>query len=638
MPNRDLGQNGLLRFATAGSVDDGKSTLVGRLLYDTKSIFDDQMHAIATASRKLGEESINLALLTDGLRAEREQKITVDVAYRYFSTPRRKFIIADTPGHLQYTRNMVTGASTADLAVVLVDASTGALTQSRRHAFIASLLGLPHLVVAINKMDLVDYSEAAYLSIVRQFSAFAEKLTVSSINYIPMSALNGDNVVHASSRMPWYRGGPLLNHLETVLVSPRNSIDFRFPVQCVIRPHAGFRGFAGTVASGSIRPGDEVLVLPARVATKIEAIETFDGAIGVARTGDAVVLRTTDEVDVSRGDMIVRRGNVPTLARTIDSYLCWMDNEPLVVGQSYVLAQTSRRVRATVQAVDYRIDVDTLHRDRPVANLAMNEIGRVAITAAEDIIFDSYRSNPATGSFVLIDPRTNLTVAAGMIRGARSLEADRDTAPATAARPRSLNVVAEEANVSREAREQRHGHRAGVVWLTGLPGAGKTTLARTVERRLFAGGHMTALLDGDALRQGLCGNLGFSAADRSENVRRAGEAARLFFEHGALVLCAFVSPYRADRQRVRALFPPGSFAEVFVKADLATVRSRDPKGHYQRASTGSVDQFTGVSAPYEEADEPDLVIDTTQCSVDEGADRIVEWLRLKGLLKAASQT
>jgi len=628
-----FGENGLLRLATAGSVDDGKSTLVGRLLYDTKSIFDDQLDAVAGASRRLGEDRVNLALLTDGLRAEREQKITVDVAYRYFATPRRKFIIADTPGHLQYTRNMVTGASTADIAVVLVDATTGALTQSRRHAFVASLLGLQHLIVAINKMDLVDYSEPAYFEIVRQFGAFAEKLTIPDITYIPVSALHGDNVVHASTRMPWYRGDSLLHRLETITVGPRNNIDFRFPVQCVIRPHAGFRGFAGTVASGSIRQGEEVLVLPSRISTRIEAIQTFDGTRAVAEPGDAVVLQTTDEVDVSRGDMIVRRGNVPTVARAIDSYLCWMDSKALVIGQSYLLAQMTRHVRAIVNAVEYRIDVDTLHRDTSVTTLLMNDIGRVAITTADDVLFDSYRSNSATGNFVLIDPHTNLTVAAGIIRGVRNTEFAREGKSLIEMRPRSPNVVSADANISRAVRELRNGHRAGVVWLTGLPGSGKTTLACGVERRLFSTGHATALIDGDALRQGLCGDLGFLPAERSESVRRAGEAARLFFDHGALVLCALVSPYRADRLRVRRLFPLSRFAEVWVKADVDTCRDRDPKGHYERASTGSMEHFTGVSAPYEEALEPDLVIDTTSLSVDEGIDIIIEWLRTKSFLK-----
>ncbi len=475
MAEDDAGEIDLLRLSTAGSVDDGKSTLVGRLLYDTKSLFDDQMAALERASRTSGEDRVNLALLTDGLRAEREQKITIDVAYRYFATKRRKFIIADTPGHVQYTRNMVTGASTADVAVVLVDASAGVLTQSRRHAFIASLLGVPHLVVAINKMDLVDYSEAAFSAIVRGFSAFAEKLTIPDITYVPISALVGDNVVARSASLAWYQGGPLLHHLETLRVAPRNQIDFRFPVQMVIRSGRGFRGYAGTVASGTIAAGAEVLVLPSGLETRIKSIETFDGPRQDAGTGDAVVLTTTDEIDISRGDMIVRRRNLPTIATSIDAYLCWMDHAPLVPGRTYLLAQTTRRTQAVVDAVEYGVDVDSLHRDRRVATLALNDIGRVAITTADPVFLDSYRLNPATGCFVLIDLQTHRTVAAGMVRGPQSPVPGTRIAAAV-----SPDVVRQEPHLAREAREVRNDHRAAVVWLTGLPGAGKTTIAREV--------------------------------------------------------------------------------------------------------------------------------------------------------------
>jgi bifunctional enzyme CysN/CysC len=627
---------GLLRFTTAGSVDDGKSTLIGRLLYETQSLFEDQLRAVEDASRRLGEQRTNLALITDGLRAEREQKITIDVAYRYFATPRRRFVIADTPGHAQYTRNMVTGASTADLAVVLIDASRGVSSQSRRHAFVTSLLGIPHMIVAVNKMDLVGYDEAVYEEVVAAFSEFAGKLTVQNITFIPISALEGDNVVAASPRMPWYPGGPLLYHLETVTISRHNAIDFRFPVQLVIRPDQAFRGYAGAPVSGSVRVGDEVLVLPSGVPTRIASIETFDGPRQEALVGESVVLTTTDPVAVSRGDMIVRVRNVPQVLRRLDAYLCWMDTADLQIGKTYVLGHTTRRVQAVVRAVQYRVDIDTLHRAE-APTLSLNDIGRVDLVAAEPVFADSYRINSATGSFILIDPHTNATVAAGMIRGETRAVTPTGGVRRAAAIV-STNIAWEGWNVSRDRREASHGHQAGIVWLTGLSGAGKTTIAREVERQLFESGHLTMLLDGDQLRHGLCADLGFSPADRAENIRRAGEVARLFFEQGAIVLCAFVSPYRADRDRVRALVPAGRFIEVFVTAPLDALRARDPKHLYARASTGAVSQLTGVSAPYEEPLAPDLTLDTTQVSAAEGSALVVDLLRAGGLLRRASST
>lgn len=600
----------LLRVATAGSVDDGKSTLIGRLLYDTKSIFEDQMEQIEGASRRLGEAGVNLALLTDGLRAEREQKITIDVAYRYFATPRRKFILADTPGHVQYTRNMVTGASTADVAIVLVDARKGVLTQSRRHSFIASLLGIPHVVVAVNKMDLMEWSEEVFRAIVADYTAFASKLTVADITFVPMSALEGDNVVTASTRMPWYQGGPLLHLLESITPGRRrNTIDFRFPVQCVVRPDQSFRGYAGTVASGSVKVGDDVLSLPSGVGSKIKSIETYDGAREEALAGDAVVITLETEIDVSRGDMLVRRKNVPTVTDRFDAYICWMDERPMQVGRTYTVLHTSREISAFIERVEYRVDVETLHRES-APSLDLNEIGRVELVSARPLCFDSYRLNSATGSFVLIDQATNVTVAAGMIRGA--------TKPmATGDRPnRSPNITWEGWAVAREVREAAQGHQAGVIWLTGLSGAGKSTIARAVEKRLLDRGVRAILLDGDALRHGLNADLGFSPADRRENVRRVGEVARLFFEAGHIVLCSLVSPYSRDREAVRALFPEQRFAEVHVAAEIETLVARDTKGLYAQEKAGSGIGLSGLSTPYEEPANPELRLQTDQLSLE----------------------
>lgn len=594
----------LLRIATAGSVDDGKSTLIGRLLYDTKSIFEDQMEQIEGASRRLGETGVNLALLTDGLRAEREQKITIDVAYRYFATPRRKFILADTPGHVQYTRNMVTGASMADVAIVLVDARKGVITQSRRHSFIASLLGIPHIVVAVNKMDLMDWSEEVFRNIVADYTAFASKLTVADITFVPMSALEGDNVVTPSTRMPWYQGGPLLHMLESITPGRRrNTIDSRFPVQYVVRPNQSFRGYAGTMASGSLRVGDEVLSLPSGVGSRIKGLETFDGPLEEAQAGDAVVVTLETEIDVSRGDMLVRRKNVPTVADRFDAYLCWMNEAVMEVGKSYALLHTSREVQAFVEKIEYKVDIETLHRE-PATSLGLNEIGRVELVTAKPLCFDSYRVNSATGSFVLIDQATNVTVAAGMIRGETNpLEQD----PPVKTSP---NVTWDAWNITRAEREAKQQHKAAVIWLTGLSGSGKSTIAREVERQLFSEGYRTMLLDGDQLRHGLNGDLGFSPADRAENVRRAGEVAKLFFEAGHVVLCTFVSPYARDRDAVRAMFPEGAFAEVHVTAPLEVLKARDVKGLYAKdAVTGNVG-MSGVTTPYETPEHAELVIDT----------------------------
>ena len=640
----------LLRFTTAGSVDDGKSTLIGRLLYDTKSIFEDQMAAVEEASKARGMtddgDVPNLALLTDGLRAEREQGITIDVAYRYFATPKRKFIIADTPGHVQYTRNMVTGASTADLAIVLLDAKRGVQTQSKRHGFIASLLGIPHVVVAVNKMDLVGYSQDVFDAIRREYLDFTAKLDVTDIEFIPVSALRGDNVVDRSDAMPWYEGATLLHHLENVNVAgDRNLRDFRFPVQTVIRPDQSFRGFAGTLASGAIRPGEEVLALPAGTRSRVKTVTTFSGDLEQARAGDAVVLTLEDEIDVSRGDMLVRPQNLPQVETSLEAMVCWMAEEPLQRDRHYLLRHTTREVKAFVDELVYRVDVDTLHRES-AETLGLNDIGRIRVTTAAPLFFDPYRVNHETGAFVLIDPYSNATVAAGMIRGAtqspdevasRAARLERSADAALAAgltRPVSPNVTWEGLNVPREAREARHGHKAAVLWFTGLSGSGKSTVARALERDLFEAGVRTMLLDGDQVRHGLSGDLGFSPDDRRENVRRVGEASRLFFESGAVTLCTFVSPYRADRDRVRALVPEGRFFEVFVDVDVETARARDPKGVYAKAARGEIEGLTGVSAPYEAPEAPEVTLPTKDLSVAEAVVAVRQALVDAGILPA----
>jgi len=625
----------LLRFSTAGSVDDGKSTLIGRLLYDTKSIFEDQLEAVEQASLSRGGHSgggvPNLALLTDGLRAEREQGITIDVAYRYFATPKRKFIIADTPGHVQYTRNMVTGASTADLAVILIDAARGVQTQSRRHGFIASLLGLDHMVVVVNKMDLVDYSQEVFDAIVDEYSAFAAKLQIRDLTFIPVSALVGDNVVERSAEMPWYEGSTFLHYLENVSIEgDRNLRDFRFPVQTVLRPDASFRGFAGTIASGAVRPGEEVMALPSGTRSRVQTVTTFDGDLDEARAGEAVVLTLEDEIDVSRGDMLVRPGNLPTVSTELEAMVCWMAEAPLQSERHYLLRHTSREVRAFVDDVVYRVDVDTLHRE-DASSLDLNEIGRVRISTALPLFFDPYASNHPTGAFVLIDPYSNATVAAGMIRGVAQTP-DEVVEKAQMSRMVSPNVTWEGFNVPREEREEAQGHAASAVWFTGLSGSGKTTIAREVERRLFERGVRTVLLDGDHVRHGLNGDLGFSPSDREENIRRVGEVARLFVEAGTLTLCTFVSPYAKDRDRVRDLMPEGRFVEIHVDVDVETARQRDPKGLYAKADRGEIRELTGVSAPYEAPTDAELTLDTRELSLDAAVEAVIADLDARGLL------
>ena len=620
----------LLRFSTAGSVDDGKSTLIGRLLYDSKAIFEDQMEAVERVSRGRGDEYVDLALLTDGLRAEREQGITIDVAYRYFATPKRKFIIADTPGHIQYTRNMVTGASTAELAIILIDARKGVLTQSKRHGFIASLLEIPHILVAVNKMDLVDYSQEVYNRIVEEYKAFTTKLSVQGLTFIPISALKGDNVVHKSEQMPWYDGPTLLHHLENVNVgASRNLVDFRFPVQLVIRPHQDFRGFAGQIASGTISPGEEVVVLPSGMSSRVRGVHAMGEELTEAAAGDSVILTLEDEIDISRGDMIVRKNNLPQVGNQLECILCWMNEEPMNPQGTYILRHTTREVRAFINELNYRIDVDTLHRDA-AHTLELNEVGRVKITTTQPIFFDSYQLNRSTGNFILLDPYTNVTVAAGMIRRtARSIE---DVVDAQPQRLKSANVVWESTEITREMRERRNGHKAAVLWFTGLSGSGKSTIARRLERRLFERGCVTTFLDGDNVRHGLNGDLGFSPADRKENIRRVAEVARLGFEHGNLTICTFISPYRADRDFARSLVPHDRFIEVYVKCDIEVAKRRDPKGLYAKALRGEIPEFTGISSPYEEPQAAEIVVETDVQSVDDIVDYILDELTKRGLI------
>ncbi|ASF07999.1 adenylyl-sulfate kinase [Nocardia brasiliensis NBRC 14402] len=585
----------LLRLATAGSVDDGKSTLIGRLLFDSKTIFTDQLAAVERTSRDRGDDYPNLALLTDGLRAEREQGITIDVAHRYFATPRRKFIIADTPGHIQYTRNMVTGASTADLALILVDARKGVVEQTRRHAFLAGLLGIPHLVLCVNKMDLVDWSQARFEEIRTEFAQFASKLDVSDLTFVPMSALHGENIVHRGASMPWYEGTPLLHHLEEVhIASDRNLIDARFPVQYVTRRHAqDFRGYAGTVAGGVFKPGDEVAVLPSGLTSTVAAIWGPGGTpVAEAFPPQAVTIQLADEIDVSRGDMICRPNNRPIAGRDLDAMVCWFaDDSQLSPGATYTIRHTTRTATAEVRSLDYRLDVNTLHRDESPESLSLNEIGRVQLRTRQPLLFDPYRRNRFTGSFILVDDTTNNTVAAGMITG--------PTLP-------SSRVVWHSTAVGRDERATR----GLTVWLTGLSGSGKSTVAVELERRLVAAGRPAFLLDGDNLRHGLNVDLGFSAADRVENVRRVGEVARLFADAGVVAVVSLISPYRADRDRVRAAHLAAGipFVEVFVDTPLEVCEARDPKGMYAKARAGEISGFTGIDDPYEAPTDAELVL------------------------------
>lgn len=610
----------MLRIATAGSVDDGKSTLIGRLLFDSKTIFADQLDALEVTSHARGSAAPDLSLLTDGLRAEREQGITIDVAYRYFATPKRKFIIADTPGHEQYTRNMVTGASTADVAIILIDARHGVLEQSRRHAFLASLLALPHLIVCINKMDLVDYSQAVYEQIRQEFEQFAAKLEVSDLSFIPISALTGDNVVTRSEKMGWYTGSALLDKLETLhIASDRNLIDVRLPVQYVIRPNASrdaslhdFRGYAGTIAGGVMKPGDEVAVLPVGRTTTVSAIWGAGGTeLKEAFAGQAVTVELSEDIDIARGDLICRPQNRPFVTQDIDAMICWLNEESALDPQrKYTIQHTTRSVRAAVEKIDYRLDVNTLHRELPVGSLGLNEIGRVTLRAQQPLMFDAYRRSRETGSFILVDEATNATVAAGMITG-----------PAL----QHENVVWQDGAVERYERPAPTRGAGLTVWLTGLSGSGKSTISVETERLLTECGRAAYLLDGDNVRHGLTADLGFSAADRSENVRRTGEVAKILADSGQVAIVSLVSPDRDAREAVRSAHEAAGlrFVEVFVDTPLEVCEGRDPKGMYARARAGELSEFTGIDAPYDEPTNPDLRLSGAEGSVDDLARQLV---------------
>ena len=624
----------LLRFSTAGSVDDGKSTLIGRLLHDSKNVYEDHLESLHAVSEK-NQQSFGeaLAYLTDGLKAEREQGITIDVAYRYFSTPRRHFILADTPGHEQYTRNMATGASTANLAILLIDARNGVVTQTRRHAFILSLLGIPRYLVTVNKMDLVGYSQAAFEKIQADFVEFAAKLGIKELRFVPVSALNGDNIVQVSSRMPWYKGESVMEYLENVYIEGDvNLVDFRFPVQCVIRPNQDYRGYAGQIASGVIRKGEEVMAVPSMRKSRVKSIDLFPSAqqpakVDAAHAPMSVSLCLEHELDISRGDMIVRTHNVPHIRNHFEAMVVWMDVASMNVQEQYIIQQTTREAKARVDEIKYRVDVNTLSR-LPGSPLQLNEIGRVSLTTTKPLLIDPYSRSRSTGAFILVHPATFRTVAAGMIIDRlpeEMLSAGLGPAADSAGRV-SHNIHVEGGAISRGDREERLGYPAATLWLTGLSGSGKSSIAREVERRLFERGQMIYRLDGDNLRFGLNRDLGFSNADRSENIRRAAETARLMNEAGVSVICSFISPFKADRERARQIIDSQHFMEIYLNTPLAVCEERDPNGLYRKARAGQIKEFTGVTSPYEPPENPDLALNTAKLDIEECVSHIIAYI------------
>ena len=618
----------LLRFLTCGSVDDGKSTLIGRLLLDSKMVYEDQLAAVQKDSVVHGTTGgdVDPALLTDGLKAEREQGITIDVAYRYFSTAKRKFIIADTPGHEQYTRNMATGASTCDLAVILIDARQGVLTQTKRHSFITSLLGIKHIIVAINKMDLVDYSQEVFDQIRNDYTAFAARMVSDDVHFIPISALKGDNIVNKSDRMPWYEGGTMMHLLETVhIASDRNLIDFRFPVQYVNRPNLDFRGFCGTVASGVVRKGDEVMALPSRRTSRVKSIVTYEGERDEAFAPLSVTLTLEDEIDISRGDMLVNTGNIPHVAEKVEAMIVWMDDEALVPGKPYLFKQGNKIVPGTINTLRYRVDVNTLQRhDAPT--LALNEIGRCQISGTQAFIFDGYRRNQGTGALIVVDRLSNRTVGAGMIMDHTTSE---QSEAHWESEPTSDRLVASEGDVTADQRSARFGQRPCTVLLTGLSGAGKSSTAAALERELFGQGRAVTVLDGQNMRLGISKDLGFTADDRSENLRRSAEVAKLMNQAGMICICAFVAPREEVRQKAAALVGEERFLTVHLDAPVEVCRQRDQEGLYGAADAGDIAKFPGVSAPYEAPSNPDLVLATDATPLEECVRQIVTLLEEK---------
>ncbi len=612
----------LMRFITCGSVDDGKSTLIGRLLYDSKMIYEDQLAKIEKDSKVHGTTggTFDPALLTDGLRAEREQGITIDVAYRYFSTAKRKFIIADTPGHVQYTRNMATGASTADLAVILVDARHGILEQTKRHSFIVSLLGIKHILVAVNKMDLVDFSEEVYEQIKNDYRQFGDRLDINDLHFIPISALNGDNVVDQSENTPWYKGTTLMSFLENVYIgSDRNLQDFRFPVQLVLRPNLDFRGFAGTISSGIVRVGDEIVTLPSRKTTRIKEIVTFDGNIEEACAPMSVTLTTEDEVDISRGDMIVRTGNVPKVEQKFDATIVWMAEEAMVPGKQYLIKQTTKSVPGNISTLRYRIDVNTMHRDQ-APTLSLNEIGRVSISLSEAISFDQYKKNRSTGAFIIIDRISYETVGAGMILDRQTSENSKDH---WASDPRSKSLVGVDSKVSLEERSARFGQKPVTVLLTGLPGSGKSTTAYGLERSLFEQGRSAVVLDGQNIRLGISRDLGFTADNRSENVRRCSEIAKLFNDTGMISILSLVAPSEDVRKKAASAVGNERFLVVHLNAPAELCRERN---------SGEREITDQALLNYEPPVKPDLVLNTDSTEPVECVAKIIELLEQKNIL------
>jgi len=611
----------LLRFITCGSVDDGKSTLIGRLLYESKTIFEDHWRTLTRDSARVGtrQGQIDFALLVDGLAAEREQGITIDVAYRFFSTHRRKFIVADTPGHEQYTRNMVTGASGADLAVVLVDARKGVLVQTRRHSFLVSLLGIRHVVLAVNKMDLVDFDEQRFNAIVDDYRAFATRIGLGDVTAIPLVAVDGDNIVERSTRMPWYQGQTLIQCLEQIDVeSDVAHRPLRMPVQWVNRPNAEFRGFAGSIASGIARLGDAVRVLPSGRTTRIHRIVTADGDLQEASAGRAVTLTLEDEVDVSRGDVIAATDAAPESATQFQATIIWMHEEPLLPARSYLLKIGSVTANATMMPIRHRINVNTLEK-LAAETLELNDIGVCELQVDRPVVFEPYADSRTLGGFILIDRMTFNTVGAGLLSFALR---------------RAQNLHWQALDVTKPLRAALKGQKPAVLWLTGLSGAGKSTIANLVEKRLAAEGRHTYLLDGDNVRHGLNKDLGFTEQDRVENIRRVSEVARLMVDAGLIVLVSFISPFRAERGAARALFGEGEFLEVFVDTSLAEAERRDVKGLYGKARRGELKNFTGIDSPYEAPEKPELRIDTQEVSAEQAADLIVEQMRRRGLLSA----